>query len=150
MIIALSIIQVITLTSLSGDALSFLNRYPMKAFANKILADPQANKRIGLYQLGNQRARMGVLTGLPSLYLNNPEEVRQFAQSSKNVYIVMRLSDWENEFSHLPLIPQGTDTGWKQSHISRGKVNQLLEDGIKPHLPEYSENYVLLKAESQG
>ncbi len=150
MIIALSIVQVITLTSLSGDALSFFNRYPMKAFANKILADPQVNKRIGLYQLGNQRARMGVLTGLPSLYLNNPEEVKQFVQSAKNVYIVMRLSDWENEFSHLPLTPPGTDTGWKKSHMSRGKVGQLLEDGIKPHLPEYSENYVLLKAENQG
>jgi hypothetical protein len=150
MIIALSIVQVITLTSLSGDALSFFNRYPMKTFANKILADPQVNKRIGLYQLGNQRARMGVLTGLPSLYLNNPEEVKQFVQSAKNVYIVMRLSDWENEFSHLPLTPQGTDTGWKKSHMSRRKVDQLLEDGLKPHLPEYSENYVLLKAENQG
>ena len=150
MIIALSIVQIITLTSLNGDALSFFNRYPMKAFANKILANPQANKRIGLYQLGNQRARMGVLTGLPSLYLNNPEEVKQFVQSAKNVYIVMRLSDWENEFSHLPLTLQGTDSGWKKSHMSKGKVDQLLEDGIKPHLPEYSENYVLLKAENQG
>ena len=150
MIIALSIVQVITLTSLSGDALSFFNRYPMKAFANKILADPQVNKRIGLYQLGNQRARMGVLTGLPSLYLNNPEEVKQFVQSAKNVYIVMRLSDWENEFSHLPLTPRGTDAGWKKSHMNKGKIDQLLEDGIKPHLGEYSENYVLLKAGNQG
>ena len=68
----------------------------MKAFANQILADPQSNKQIGLYQLGNHRARMGVLTGLPSIYLNNPKELKQFIKSGKNCYIVMRQSEWKN------------------------------------------------------
>ena len=62
LIIALSITQIITLTSLSGESLSYFNRYPMKLFADKILSDPQNNKHIGIYQLGSHRARIGVMT----------------------------------------------------------------------------------------
>ena len=150
MTIALAVIQIIILTSLSGDALSFFNRHPMKAFSMQILADPQTDKRIGLYQLGSHRARMGVLTGLPSLNLNNPEEVTRFIQSGKNIYIVMRQSDWQNKFSDLHLVLQSTDSGWKKSHMDQDKINKLLEDGLKPHLKELSENYVLLTAGNQG
>ena len=150
MTIALAVIQIIILTSLSGDALSFFNRHPMKAFFMQILADPQTDKRIGLYQLGNHRARMGVLTGLPSHNLNNPEELKRFIQSGKNIYIVMRQSDWQNKFSDLHLVLQSTDSGWKKSHIDQDKINELLKDGLKPHLKELSENYVLLTAGNQG
>ena len=150
MVITLGIIQVITLTSLNGDALSFINRYPMKTFANHILADPQVNKQIGLYQLGNHRARMGVLTGLPSIYLNNPEELKQFIQSGKNIYVVMRQSDWKNKFSNLPMSTQATDAGWKKSSANKINISLLLKDGIKTHLPKYSESYVLLKSENKG
>ena len=150
MVITLGIIQITTLTLLSGDALSFINRYPMKTFANHILADPQVNKQIGLYQLGNHRARMGVLTGLPSIYLNNPEELKQFIQSGNNIYIVMRQSDWQNKFSSLPMTMRATDTGWKKFRKNKVNITLLLKDGIKPHLPEYTESYVLLKAENNG
>ena len=150
MIIALAVIQIIILTSLSGDALSFFNRHPMKAFSMQILADPQTDKRIGLYQLGNHRARMGVLTGLPSHNLNNPEELKRFIQSGKNIYIVMRQSDWQNKFPDLHLVLQSTDSGWKKTHMDQDKINELLKDGLKPHLKELSENYVLLTAGNQG
>jgi len=146
MIIALGIIQIIILTSLSGDALSFFNRYPMKIFANQILADPNANKRVGLYQLGNHRARMGVLTGIPSIYLSNPEELKQFIQSGENVYIVMRQSEWKNEFSDLPMTVKATDAAWKKSRKNKFKIGLILKGGIKPYLSEYSESYILLKA----
>ncbi len=150
MTIAMAVIQIIILTSLSGDTLSFINRYPMKAFAMQILAEPQANKRIGLYQLGNHRARMGVLTGISSLNLNSPEAVEQFIQSGKNNYLVMRQSDWQSEFSDLQLVLQSTDSGWKKSRMDKKKISQLLKDGLEPHLEELSENYVLLKAGNQG
>ena len=119
-----------TLTLLSGDVLSFFNRYPMKAFANQILADSQANKKIGLYQLGNHRARMGVVTGLPSISLNNVEELKQFTQSEKNVYIVMLESEWKNNFSILPMTRQSTDLGWKKSRKDKVKIGLILETGI--------------------
>jgi 4-amino-4-deoxy-L-arabinose transferase-like glycosyltransferase len=148
MIIALSIIQIITLTSLSGNSLSFFNRYPMKKFANQILADSQIEKRIGLYQLGNHRARMGVMTGLPSIYLNNPEDLKLFIETQNNVYIVMRQSDWQSEFRNLPITITATDTGWKKKSLDKEEIELLLQDGLKPHLQEYSESYVLLKAKS--
>ena len=55
----------------------------MKLFANQILSDPQSNKHIGLYQLGNNRARIGVLTTLPAIYLNNPKELKLFIKSNE-------------------------------------------------------------------
>ena len=150
MIIALSIIQIITLTSLSGSSLSFFNRYPMKKFANQILADSQVEKRIGLYQLGNHRARMGVMTGLPSIYLNNPEELKLFIETQNNVYIVMRQSDWQSEFRNLPITKTATDTGWRKKSLNKEEIELLIHDGLKPHLQKYSESYVLLKAKGKS
>ena len=116
----------------------------MKAFAEEILADPHPEKQIGLYRLGNHRARMGVLTGLPSLYLNDAEELKQFIQSGKKVFVVMRESDWKEEFSDLPLALQASDTGWRKVRLDRDRLHQIREDGLKSHLPEYTETYVLL------
>tara|TARA_B100000315_G_scaffold202678_1_gene195448 strand:- start:419 stop:1657 length:1239 start_codon:yes stop_codon:yes gene_type:complete len=144
LIIAMSLLQLATLTSFSGDALPFFNRYPMKVFAEKILTDPRPEKQIGLYRLGNHRARMGVLTGLPSLYLNNAEELEQFIQSEKKVFVIMRESDWKEEFSNLPLILQSIDTGWRKVRLDWDRFRQIREDGLKSHLPEYAETYVLL------
>ena len=144
LVITISLLQLATLTSFSGDALPFFNRYPMKVFAEEILADPHPEKRIGLYRLGNHRARMGVLTGLPSIYLNNAEELKEFIQSGKKVFVVMRELDWREKFSDLPLVLQTIDTGWRKVRLNQDRFRQIREDGLKPHLPEYTETYVLL------
>ena len=145
LIIALSIVQLITLTSLSGESLSYFNRYPMKKFANQILTDPQLEKRIGLYRLGNHRARMGVMTGLPSIYLKNPEELKLFIKSGNNIYIIMRQFDFKNEFHDLPMTISATDTAWKKIRPGKDTIGLLLKDGLTKNLQEYSEEYVLLK-----
>ena len=145
LIIALSFTQIITLTSLSGESLSYFNRYPMKKFANHILTDPQLEKRIGLYRLGNHRARMGVMTGLPSIYLKSPEELELFIKSRNNVYIVMRQSDLKREFNNLPMTITAIDTAWKKTRMSKDKIALLLKNGLTPYLQEYSERYILLK-----
>jgi hypothetical protein len=145
LIIALSIVQIITLTSISGESLSYFNRYPMKKFANHILTDPQLEKRIGLYRLGNHRARIGVMTGLPSIYLKSPEELELFIKSGNNVYVIMRQSDLRREFNNLPMSITATDTGWKKIRISKDKIALLLKDGLTKNSQEYSEKYVLLK-----
>ncbi|HIL26312.1 MAG TPA: glycosyltransferase family 39 protein [Nitrospinaceae bacterium] len=145
LIIALSITQIITLTSLSGESLSYFNRYPMKKFANHILTDPQLEKRIGLYRLGNHRARMGVMTGLPSIYLKSPEELELFIKSGNNVYIVMRQSDLKRGFNNLPMTITAIDTAWKKIRLNRDKIALLLKNGLTPYLQEYSERYILLK-----
>jgi len=120
----------------------------MKKFADHILTSPQLGKRIGLYRLGSHRARMGVMTGLPSIYLNNAEELKLFIEAENNVYIVMRQSDWDSGLYNLPMNITATDTGWKKLRISKAKIELLLKDGLKPHLQEHSENYVLLKKDS--
>ena len=145
LIIALSIVQLITLTSLSGESLSYFNRYPMKKFANQILSDPQLEKRIGLYRLGNHRARMGVMTGLPSIYLKNPEELELFIKSGNNIYIIMRQFDFKNEFQDLQMTISATDTAWKKIRSGKDTIELLLKDGLTKNLQEYSEGYVLLK-----
>lgn len=145
LIIALSIVQLITLTSLSGESLSYFNRYPMKKFANQILSDPQLEKRIGLYRLGNHRARMGVMTGLPSIYLKNPEELELFIKSGNNIYIIMRQFDFKNEFQDLQMTISATDTAWKKIRPGKDKIGLLLKDGLTKKLQEYSEGYILLK-----
>ena len=122
----------------------------MKAFANQILADPKTNKQIGLYQLGNHRARMGVLTGLPSFDLNDPERLKQFIQSGENIYIVMRQFEWETEFHDLPLTLKIKDIAWKKFSKNKVKIALILNKGIKSYLSEYSENYVLLKVKKIG
>lgn len=149
LIIALSITQIITLTSLSGESHSYFNRYPMKKFSDHIQTDPQLEKRIGLYRLGNHRARMGVMTSLPSIYLKNPEELKLFIESENNIYVVMRQSDLQSEFQNLPMTITETDTAWKKFHISKDKIALLLRDGLKTHLQEYFEKYVLLKVEGE-
>ena len=149
MIISLSFLQIVILTSLSGDVLSYFNRYPMKVFANKIISDPQANKHIGLYQLGNHRARIGVMTGLPAILLKNPNELKQFIKSKEIVYIVMRQSEWEKKFYGLPVKALAVDSGWRKSKMTEPKVQSLLKSGLANQFNEYSENFVLLKKDDE-
>ena len=117
----------------------------MKKFANHILTDPQLKKRIGLYRLGSHRARMGVMTGLPSIYLKNPEELNLFTKSGENIYVIMRQSDLKNEFRDLPMTITATDTAWKKIRVNKDKMALVLKDGLTKNLQEYSERYVLLK-----
>ena len=88
---------------------------------------------------------MGVMTGLPSIYLNNAEELKLFIEAENNVYVVMRQSDLKSEFHDLPMTIIATDTAWKKIRISKDKLALLLKDGLTPHLQEYSERFVLLK-----
>ncbi len=149
MIVAMSIIQITALTLINGNTLSFFNRYPMKSFANQILSDSQTKKRIGLYQLGNHRARMGVMTALPSIYINNPEELKLFITSGGIAYVVMREADWKHEFHNLPMTIQATDTGWMNSRANKVVIRSFLNNLPNHSLAEYSENYVLLKTKGK-
>ena len=145
MVIALSILQIVFLATLSGNILSYFNRYPMKLFSDKILSDPQNNKNIGIYQLGNHRARIGVMTGLPAIHLKNPTELKLFIKSKNIAYIVMRKTEWEKNFHNLPVTTQTTATGWKKPRMTKLKFQSLLMNGLASQLDEYSESYILLK-----
>ena len=145
MVIALSILQIVFLATLSGNTLSYFNRYPMKLFSDKILSDPQNNKHIGIYQLGSHRARIGVMTGLPAIHLKNPTELKLFIKSKNIAYIVMRETEWGKNFYNLPVTTQAIETGWKEIRMTKLMFQSLLMYGLASQLDEYSESYILLK-----
>jgi len=125
LIITLALFQTLSLTLIHGDAIPYFNRYPMKKFAQKILQTGSGNEKIGVFQLGSHQARIGVLTGQYAKYLFTPDGVRTFLQTEKKVYLVMRKSDWEKEFTDLSLIRQSTDTIWKKLRIDKNFLKKL-------------------------
>ena len=70
-------------------------------------------------------------------------------QSEKNFYVVMRQSEWKDEFFDLPMTAKATDTAWKDSRKNKVKIDLILKNGIKPYLSEYSDSYVLLKSDKK-
>ena len=102
LVITLTFVMVVIFTSLSGDVLPFLNRYPMKKFANQINLE-NFKGPIGIYQLGSHRARLGILTGRTVVTLHSPDEVENFLRTRQKIYMVIKESDWEKHFSKLEL-----------------------------------------------
>jgi len=102
LVITLAFVMVVIFTSLSGDVIPFVNRYPMKKFANQIHLE-KFKGPIGVYQLGSHRARLGILTGRTVVTLHSPEEVGSFLETRKKIYMVIKESDWEKYFSKSEL-----------------------------------------------
>ena len=92
---------------------------------------------------------MGVMTGLPSIYLNNPEELQLFIEAGSNVYVVMRRFDLERDFHTLPMDIITMDTDWEKLQIGKAEIELLLKNGLNDHLQKYSEKYVLLKTQNE-
>ena len=92
---------------------------------------------------------MGVMTGLPSIYLNNSEELQLFIKDESNLYVVMRRFDMERDFHTLPMDIIAMDTGWKKLRIGKTEIELLLNNGVNNHLKKYSEKYVLLKTQNK-
>ncbi|SVD41752.1 uncharacterized protein METZ01_LOCUS394606, partial [marine metagenome] len=125
-IIFLSLFHVIVMSSFSGDILPFFNQYPMKAFAREILHHGNGNEPIAVYRLGNNRARLGVMTGQPVYLLSAPSEIAHFAESHKKYYLVMREADWKEEFKDLPLEFLKSDRMWKREKMKKGRLQSVL------------------------
>ncbi|MBC8284535.1 MAG: glycosyltransferase family 39 protein [Nitrospinae bacterium] len=98
LVFSLSLVLVVTFSSVSGDVLPFVNRYPMKKFANHINLE-KFNGPIGVYQLGSHRARLGVLTGRTVVMLQSPDEVESFLREKQKIYLIIKESDWRKDFS---------------------------------------------------
>jgi 4-amino-4-deoxy-L-arabinose transferase-like glycosyltransferase len=88
----------LTMASLSGDVLPYVSRYPMKKFAGHINQE-KFKGPIAVYKLGSHRARLGILTGRMVVKLHTPGEVREFLRTSQKIYLVIKESDWEKDFS---------------------------------------------------
>ena len=77
--------------------------------------------------------------------LFNIKNLLFIGKSNEIVYIVMRQSEWKENFLSLPLRVQAVDSGWKKSKINKAEIQSFLMSGLAFQLEEYSENYILLK-----
>ncbi len=104
--------------------LPHVNRYPMKLFSESIL-DGRFVGPIAVYRLGNQKARLGILTGQKTLRLDSPEQLEEFLRTGEEVRIVIRGEDFRNKFFNLPLKIVAEDIVWLQGHISWNKIKEF-------------------------
>ena len=128
---------------MSGDALPHASRYPMKLFAEKILSEKFSGP-IVVYQLGNQRARLGVLTGQKVLTIHSPEQLKEFLETEEQVRIVMRQADFRDKFSDVPLKIVAEDIAWLDGRIDWERTKELLGKAESADFSNLTEKIYLL------
>tara|TARA_Y100001960_G_scaffold251995_1_gene268988 strand:- start:362 stop:2125 length:1764 start_codon:yes stop_codon:yes gene_type:complete len=134
MVTSLSLVLVLTFSSLSGDVLPFINRYPMKKFANYI---NQENFKgpIAVYKLGNHRARLGVLTGRPVVMLHSQIEIKKLLKTNQKIYLIIKKSDWEKEISNSKMKILDTDQVGIKVNLIGNKIMDLFDiEGLRQKL----------------
>ena len=67
--------QMITLTFIFGDAISFYSGYPIKKFKEISTMSLEENATLAVLDLGNDRAKWSILTGKPVYGFDKPEEL---------------------------------------------------------------------------
>jgi 4-amino-4-deoxy-L-arabinose transferase-like glycosyltransferase len=109
---------------LSGEILPHLSRYPMKLFSEKILANNFSGST-GVYRLGNQRAKLGVLTGRKVFGYSHPSQIQQFINADEKVLIVMREKDLQESFSSVSFKIVAEDIAWLRGRVDWERLKEL-------------------------
>tara|TARA_Y100001960_G_scaffold194482_1_gene203595 strand:- start:1262 stop:2470 length:1209 start_codon:yes stop_codon:yes gene_type:complete len=124
-VFSMALVLTLTFSSLSGDVLPFVNRYPMKKFADHI--DKKNIKGpIAIYKLGNHRARLGVLTGRTVVTLNSVQQAEKFLRTNQKKYLVIKKTDWENNFLNQKMEIVNTDQISIKTKIKSNEIKSLL------------------------
>ena len=142
-IFAISFILVMAFSLLSAEVLPRINRYPMKLFSEKILLEKFSGP-IVVYRLGNQRARLGVLTGQKVLTIYLPEQLKEFLETEEQVRIVMREEDFRKKFSDVPLKIVAEDIAWLDGRIDWKRMKELWEKAGSTGFSNLTEKIYLL------
>ncbi|MBT3184967.1 MAG: glycosyltransferase family 39 protein [Nitrospina sp.] len=142
-VFAISFALVLAFSFLSGDVLSHASRYPMKLFAEKILSEKFSGP-IVVYQLGNQRARLGVLTGQKVLTIHSPEQLEEFLATEKQVRIVMRQADFRDKFPDVPLKIVAEDIAWLDGRVDWERTKELFGKAESADFSNLTEKIYLL------
>ena len=121
----MALVLALTFSSLSGDVLPFVNQYPMKKFAEHINQE-NIKRPIAIYKLGNHRARLGVLTGRTVITLHSLQEAEKFLRTNQKKYLVIKKTDWENEFSNPEMEIIKTDQIRIKTRIASNEIKSLL------------------------
>ena len=115
-VFAVSFSLIIAFSILSGEVLPHLSRYPMRLFSEKIL-DDKFSGPTAVYRLGNQRAKLGVLTGNKVFGFYHPSQIKEFVATDDQVLVVMREKDFKESFSDAPLKIVAEDMAWLKGRI---------------------------------
>jgi 4-amino-4-deoxy-L-arabinose transferase-like glycosyltransferase len=140
---ALAIFQLLFFASINGDAIAYFNLYPMKSFAHEINKTSEGSEKIIMIRLGNHRPRMGISTGHMTLLIHHPEELQEQLDANEKLFIVMKESDWQNDFKQFPLTLISNDTIWGKTRIDKNTWAQLINNGMKIDLKKYQEKVYL-------
>ncbi len=142
-VFVISFSLVLAFSFLSGEVFPHVNRYPMKLFSEKILSE-KISDPIAVYRLGNQRARLGVLTGQKSFNLSRPGQIRQFIDANEKVLIVMREKDFRGNFSDASLKVVAEDTIWLKGRIDGERLKELWGKAESAGVSSFTEKIYLL------
>jgi 4-amino-4-deoxy-L-arabinose transferase-like glycosyltransferase len=116
----------LTMASLSGDVLPHVSRYPMKKFASHINQE-KFKGPIAVYKLGSHRARLGILTGRMVVKLHSPDETEEFLRTNEKIYLVIKESDWEKDFSKTGLKIIKKDQIGSKTRIKSNDITGLFD-----------------------
>jgi len=142
-VFAISISLVLAFSFLSGKIIPHTNRYPMKSFSEKILSK-KFSSPVAIYGLGNQRARLGVLTGQKVLRFNTPSEIKGFIQSGRQVMVIIREEDMRENFSGNTLKVVAEDVVWRGGRIDWKRMKELVERVKSGNFSNLTEKIYLL------
>ena len=142
-VFTISFALVFAFSFLSGDILPHLSRYPMKLFSEKILADNFSGST-GVYRLGNQRAKLGVLTGRKVFGFSHPSQIRKFIDTNDQVLIVMRETDLQKSFSSAPLKIVAEDIAWLRGRVDWERTKELFGKAESVGVSSLTEKIYLL------
>ena len=120
----MALVLALTFSSLSGDVLPFVNRYPMKNFAEHINQE-KIRGPIAIYKLGNHRARLGVLTGRTVIKLHSLQQAKNFLRINQKKFLVIKKTDWENEFLNPEMEIIKTDQIRIKTRIKSTQIKNL-------------------------
>jgi 4-amino-4-deoxy-L-arabinose transferase-like glycosyltransferase len=125
-VLPIALALILTMSSLSGDVLPYVSRYPMKKFAAHI-SQEKIKGPIAVYQLGSHRARLGILTGRMVVKLHTPDEVKEFLRMSQKGYLVIKESDWEKDFSKTDMEIIKKDQIGSETRIKSNEITGLFD-----------------------
>jgi len=142
-IFAIAFVLVFGFSLLSGDVLPHASCNPMKIMSEAILAE-KFRGPIGVYRLGNSRAKLGVLTGQKVTILYLPEYVERFLETDEEVRIVMRAEDLETHFADVPFKILAEESAWLEGRIDWRRMKELLGKAEAGGTSNLSEKIYLL------
>ena len=96
----------------------------MKKLAEHINQE-NIKRPIAIYKLGNHRARLGVLTGRTVITLHSLQQAKNFLRTNQKKYLVIKKTDWENEFSNPEMEIIKTDQIRIKTRIKSTEIKNL-------------------------